>query len=102
MKQVVIAVDLGGTNTVLGVVEKEGKVLHQVSFKTQAYPEISAFVFFGGLTKAADCFMPYLIETYQKTVFDNYKGTAKFLVSMLNDGEAALLGAAALAWLDDK
>ena len=44
MKQVVIAVDLGGTNTVLGVVEKEGKVLHQVSFKTQAYPEISAFV----------------------------------------------------------
>ena len=44
MKQVVIAVDLGGTNTVFGVVDKEGKVLHQTSFKTQAYPEISAFV----------------------------------------------------------
>jgi len=69
-------------------------------FATFSDPE--AFVFFGGLTKAADCFMRYLIETYQKTVFDNYKGTAKFLVSMLNDGEAALLGAAALAWLDDK
>lgn len=68
-------------------------------FATFSDPE--AFIFFGGLTKAADCFMPHLIETYQKTVFDNYKGTAKFLISQLEDGNAALLGAAALAWLDD-
>lgn len=67
-------------------------------FATFSDPE--AFVFFGGLTKAADCFMPHLLETYQHTVFDNYKGTAKFLISQLKDGEAALLGAAALAWLD--
>lgn len=68
-------------------------------FATFSDPE--AFVFFGGLTKSADCFMPHLVETYQKTVFDNYKGTAKFLISTLKDGEAALLGAAALAWLDE-
>ncbi|MBE6275671.1 MAG: ROK family protein [Bacteroides sp.] len=68
-------------------------------FATFSDPE--AFIFFGGLTKAANCFMPHLIETYQKTVFDNYKGTAKFLISQLEDGNAALLGAAALAWLDE-
>ena len=68
-------------------------------FATFSDPE--AFIFFGGLTKAADCFMPHLQETYQRTVFDNYKGTAKFLISELEDGNAALLGAAALAWLDE-
>lgn len=68
-------------------------------FATFSDPE--AFIFFGGLTKSADCFMPHLLETYQRTVFDNYKGTAKFLISELKDGEAALLGAAALAWLEE-
>ena len=68
-------------------------------FATFSDPE--AFIFFGGLTKAADCFMPHLQETYQRIVFDNYKGTAKFLISELEDGNAALLGAAALAWLDE-
>ena len=68
-------------------------------FATFSDPE--AFIFFGGLTKAADCFMPHLVETYQRTVFDNYKGTAKFLISTLEGGNAALLGAAALAWLEE-
>ena len=36
MKNYVIAIDLGGTNTVLGLVDKEGQVLTQTSFKTQA------------------------------------------------------------------
>ena len=65
------------------------------------HKSVLLYLFFGGLTKAADCFMPHLQETYQRTVFDNYKGTAKFLISELEDGNAALLGAAALAWLDE-
>ena len=41
-----------------------------------------------------------LKETYDKEVFENYRGTARILVSALKDAEAAILGAAALAWLD--
>ena len=67
-------------------------------FATFSDPE--AFVFFGGLTKAGDLLMNPIVKTYQETVFDNYKGTARFLFSQLKDAEAALLGAAALAWTD--
>ena len=67
-------------------------------FATFSDPE--AFIFFGGLTKAGDLLMEPIVKTYNDTVFDNYKGTARFLVSQLKDAEAALLGAAALAWTD--
>ena len=67
-------------------------------FATFSDPE--AFIFFGGLTKAGDLLMKPIVKTYNETVFDNYKGTARFLVSQLKDAEAALLGAAALAWTD--
>lgn len=67
-------------------------------FATFSDPE--AFIFFGGLTKAGDLLMDPIVKTYNETVFDNYKGTARFLISQLKDAEAALLGAAALAWTD--
>lgn len=68
-------------------------------FATFSDPE--AFIFFGGLTKAGDLLMDPLKKAYEATVFENYKGTAQFLVSSLKDAEAALLGAAALAWMED-
>jgi glucokinase len=67
-------------------------------FATFSDPE--AFIFFGGLTKAGDLLMEPIVKTYNEMVFDNYKGTARFLISQLKDAEAALLGAAALAWTD--
>jgi len=67
-------------------------------FATFSDPE--AFIFFGGLTKAGDLLMNPIVKIYNETVFDNYKGTARFLISQLKDAEAALLGAAALAWTD--
>lgn len=44
MKQVVAGIDIGGTNTVLGVVDKEGNILAENSLKTTDYPEIENFV----------------------------------------------------------
>ena len=66
------------------------------NFATFSDPE--AFIFFGGLTKAGDLLMKPLTQPYEQTVFDNYKATARFLISQLDDADAALLGAAALAW----
>jgi glucokinase len=44
MKKVVAGVDIGGTNTVLGLVDKSGKVLAEGSLKTTDYPKINDFV----------------------------------------------------------
>jgi len=44
MKEVVAGIDIGGTNTLLGLVEKSGKILGENSLKTTDYPEIENFV----------------------------------------------------------
>ena len=44
MKNVVAGVDIGGTNTVFGLVDKAGKVLAEGSFKTTDYPKVNDFV----------------------------------------------------------
>jgi glucokinase len=44
MKEVVAAIDLGGTNTVFGLVEKTGKIIAEDRLRTTDYPEINNFV----------------------------------------------------------
>ncbi len=44
MKEIVAGVDIGGTNTVLGLVDRTGKVLAEKSLNTTDYPEINDFV----------------------------------------------------------
>ena len=44
MKKVVAGVDIGGTNTVFGIVDTEGKVLADGHFKTTDYPDVKDFV----------------------------------------------------------
>lgn len=65
-------------------------------FATFSSPE--AFVFFGGLTNAGDLIMKHIQESYDANVFSVYKGKAKFLISKLNDTNAAVLGASAIGW----
>ena len=65
-------------------------------FTTFCSPE--AYVFFGGLTKAGNLIMDPIKEAYDANVLNLFKGKAKFLVSQLDDAQAAILGAAALAW----
>jgi glucokinase len=44
MKEVVAGIDIGGTNTVFGLVEKSGNIIVENSMKTTDYPEIKNFV----------------------------------------------------------
>lgn len=44
MEKYTIGVDLGGTNTVFGIVSSSGEVIAEASIKTQAYPEVKDFV----------------------------------------------------------
>jgi glucokinase len=44
MKDVVAGIDIGGTNTVLGLVDKAGNVIVESNLKTTEYPEVKNFV----------------------------------------------------------
>ncbi len=44
MKEVVAGIDIGGTNTVFGLVDRSGMILSHGSLKTTDYPEIKDFV----------------------------------------------------------
>lgn len=43
-KSLVIGLDLGGTNSVFGVVDSKGKIIATTSIKTQAYPSVDQYV----------------------------------------------------------
>lgn len=40
----VVGIDLGGTNTLLGIVDQNGRLLSDVKLPTQSYPEIADFI----------------------------------------------------------
>jgi len=44
MKEVVAGIDIGGTNTVFGLVDKSGNIIADDSLKTTDYPKINDFV----------------------------------------------------------
>ena len=44
MKEVVAGIDIGGTNTVLGLVERTGNIIAEEHLKTTEYPQINNYV----------------------------------------------------------
>jgi len=44
MKKVAIGIDIGGTNTVLGIVDKEGKVISESSIPTKTHPDYTIYM----------------------------------------------------------
>ena len=45
MKEVTVGVDIGGTNSVLAIVDKDGNILAENKILTTDYPKIDDFVF---------------------------------------------------------
>ena len=75
-----------------------GELLGRSCANFTAFCSPEAYVFFGGLTKAGHLIMAPIKEAYDANVQDIFKGKAKFLISQMDDAQAAVLGAAALAW----
>ena len=75
-----------------------GELLGRSCANFTAFCSPEAYVFFGGLTKAGHLIMDPIKEAYDANVQDIFKGKAKFLISQMDDAQAAVLGAAALAW----
>jgi glucokinase len=61
-----------------------------------------AIFLFGGLAQAGDLIFNPTIKSFEENLLKIYKGKAKILPSSLNEGDAAILGAASLIWHDLK
>jgi glucokinase len=75
-----------------------GTILGEAFADFIAFTSPKAIILFGGLAHAGDFLLTPLREAIDKNIVGIYKGKTEILVSQLNDAEAAILGASALAW----
>lgn len=87
-----------GDRIALDVFEFTGKVLGESLADFASFTSPEAFVLFGGLANAGDLIMKPLIESFEANNMPMHKGKIKILTSALPHGDAAILGASALAW----
>ena len=80
------------------IYEFTGEMLGAACADFAAFSSPEAFIFCGGLTKAGSLLMDPIKKSYDEHVLKIFKGRAKFLVSSLDGGSAAVLGASAVGW----
>jgi glucokinase len=80
------------------IFEYTGRVLGEAFADFIAFSAPEAIVIFGGLAKAGDLIMNPIHESMEKNVLPFWRGEVKLLFSALNEADAAILGASALAW----
>lgn len=75
-----------------------GEILGRSFADFVAFSAPEAIVLFGGLTKARGFFHDSLVKSMEDNLLAIWKGRVKILYSQLNESDAAILGASALAW----
>jgi len=80
------------------IFEYTGRILGEAFADFIAFSAPEAIIIFGGLAKAGDLIMNPIRESMEKNVLPIWKGKVKLLFSALNEADAAILGASALAW----
>lgn len=80
------------------VYEFTGRMLGEACANFAAFTDPEAYILFGGIAKAGDLIVKPMREAMEKNILHLYRDRIEILFSSLNDAEAALLGASALAW----
>jgi glucokinase len=80
------------------IFEYTGRLLGEAFADFVAFSAPEAIIIFGGLAKAGDFIMKPIRENMEKNLLAIWKGKVKLLFSALNEADAAILGASALAW----
>ncbi|MDE6338378.1 MAG: ROK family protein [Muribaculaceae bacterium] len=75
-----------------------GKVLGEACADFASFTDPDAIMLFGGVSKAGELISVPMREALEAKVLHLYRNRIEILFSSLNDAEAALLGASALAW----
>ncbi len=78
--------------------EFTGRVLGEALANSVAYLSPEAIILFGGLTAAGDFLFDPTRRHLEGNLLSVYRGTVKVIPSLLPEGGAAVLGAAALIW----
>lgn len=87
-----------GDKLALKVFSYTGKIMGEKFADFIPFSAPEAIILFGGLTHAREYFMKELVDSMNEYVIFLWKGKVKVLVSALNESDAAILGASALAW----
>jgi len=89
---------IAGDRLAIDIFDFTGKILGNACADFIAFTSPKAIILFGGLAHAGH----FLIDPLKRSIEDNllniYKDKTEILISQLNDAEAAILGASALAW----
>lgn len=80
------------------VMNSVGTILGEAFADFVKFSSPEAIVMFGGPVKSADLFIDDLKATMEANLPLTFRGKVKVLTSQLKDGDAAILGASALAW----
>jgi glucokinase len=87
-----------GDEMAIEIFEFTGKILGQTLADAMAITSPEAIILFGGLAKAGHLLMDPLKKHFEANVLKIYANKVAFLHSALEDADAAILGASALAW----
>jgi glucokinase len=82
----------------LQIFEFTGKILGDAFCDFITFSSPQAIILFGGLAHAGDYLLEPIRKEMEVQILNIYQGKTKILISQLNDAEAAILGASALAW----
>ena len=87
-----------GDKLAIEIFDFTGRILGEAFCDFIAFSSPKAFILFGGLANAGDFLLDPLKKAIDEHVLFVYKGKTEVYISKLNDAEAAILGASALAW----
>lgn len=89
---------LRGDRVACEVFDFTGRTLGRACADFAAFTDPEAIILFGGVAKAGHLIARPLQEAMEEKALHLYRNRIQILSSSLNDAEAALLGASALAW----
>lgn len=89
---------LAGDPMAMEIFEFTGKILGQTLADAVALTSPEAIIFFGGLTKAGDFILKPSKKYMEENLLAIFKNKIDIIPSGLSERDAAILGAAALAW----
>jgi glucokinase len=96
--KVIYEAAMKGDPLAMEVYEFTGKILGEALANFVMFSSPEAIVLFGGLTKAGDLIMKPVREHMEKNLLPIFQNKVKLVFSELQESDAAILGASALAW----
>ena len=87
-----------GDQLAIDVFNFTGRILGEAFCNFIAFSSPKAFILFGGLANSGNLLLDPLKKAIDENICFVYKGKTEVYISELNNAEAAILGASALAW----